>query len=413
MSESKKTARPPETILDTRREQPELTRPEKPSAGFLNIPTGAPIAFMWDALSYGANVGELQERKKAITPNSNIDVTASGDKRLLTQTNKDGTAQITLEVSNIDEIAKTNKAAKKLFIRILNALNKNPNDHGKVIITENKPYVEWALSAMVDDGNYSDTKNARRGFKLGSRGLASFQIKGKVTKKTTQNKDGEIVEIDPIEATKPDAMEALVLPFTAFVITDGTCRVYLNPLINWSFFTQYFTILPTYAYRLTNKALDLLFYIFERAKLNADRIKRDGYFTISFRAIQYKLSLPDETKAANPSNSIKGVIEKAITAIEESHKADYNNDSLKLTPIYTPNASISQYLDLGKLKVELSGEYAEFFTKFSQRKTDKLAAAQKRKEKKEQRREDAINKAIAAKEAEAYHAEDQTESETA
>ena len=33
--------------------------------------------------------------------------------------------------------------------------------------------------------------------------------------------------------------------------------------------------------------------------------------------------------------------------------------------------------------------------------------------KKEQRREDAINKAIAAKEAEAYHAEDQTESETA
>lgn len=390
---------------------------ENPTTDVLNMPTGTPIALMLDVLSYGENIGELQERKEAITPNSKIEVKVNGDTQVLTQTNKDGTAQITIEVSDIDKIAKTNKAAKKLFFRILNTLNQNPNDHGKVVMNASKPYVEWALSTMVEDGNYSDTKNARRGFKLGSSGLASFQIKGKVTKGSYQKKkDGETIleEIDAREATEADA---LVLPFTAFVVTKGTCRVYLNPLINWSFFTQYFTILPPYFYRLNNKSIDLLFYIFSQARQNADKIKKNGCFYISFRAIQYKLSLPDENKAANPSDSIKKVIEKVITEIEENQSADVNSDCLKLTPEYPPSASISQYLDMGKLRVDLSGEYAEYFINLSKRKSNTLSEASKKKEKKEQRKEDAIAKQIGNRLADEYlknnNAEDQTESETA
>lgn len=172
--------------------------------------------------------------------------------------------------------------------------------------------------------------------------------------------------------------------FTGARIERGQCLIFFNPRISWGFLTQYFTILPSYYFRLPNRASDLLYYIFYLARQRVKEIEDRGYFTISMRAVQERLNLPSEVGNKDPHRTIKEPVEEAITAIEEASK----DIEFTITPYYDIEAPISEYLDNGYLKIELKGKYAKDFIELSKDTTKQIQTA-------ERRREAIIQKAIA------------------
>ena len=124
---------------------------------------------------------------------------------------------------------------------------------------------------------------------------------------------------------------------------------------------QYFTILPKFAFQLGNRPFDLLYTIFYLARQNSKQVKEKGYFTVSFRAIQQRLDLPDESKTLNPSRDIRQPIEDAVADITKQLQAAGTEQEFIITAVYDDRANIREYLDNGYLKIELRGLYAQPF----------------------------------------------------
>lgn len=402
---------------------------EEPS--FYNMPDSPASNLVLDVLGAGADIGDLPARKRQINHNTEYEVLESGNKRLVSLKNATGTAEVTIELADIDKLTGSNKPAKKLFVLSLIKANEQAIHDG--VLT--KDYVSFPLQELVGIGFYTALRSARAGFNAGVDTLTSLKIKGKTRKKKPKKKkETEKIVIDTDNVAKPaetpeekqeptaEATEAekkeapvkvkvdveeaedpeettggkdvLEVLFTGGRIEKGQCFIYLNPRINWSFLTQYFTILPTYYFRLSNRASDLLYYIFYLARQNTKEIEERGYFTIGFRAIQHKLSLPSEKGLNNPLRDIKDPIEKAIEQIEDEHKATYDNMEFTLLPVCDEEAPIAEYLDNGYLKVELKGAFATNFIAISKETEKQIAEAKKRQQKIQEK---AIATAIAKK----------------
>jgi hypothetical protein len=280
--------------------------------------------------------------------------------------------QITIEIGDIDKLAGSNKAVKKLLVFTLIKANEQALHNGQLI----KEYISFPLQELVDIGSYKSLRSARAGFNFGTDVLTSFKIKGHIQ----QGKK------------KESSINALEIPFTGARIEWGQCIIFLNKRINWGFIAQYFTILPLYYFRLSNKAGDLLLYIFYLARQRTKDISKKGYFTISLRAIQHRLHLPNEKGLNNPQRDIKDAIENAIEKIETEQSKTRGNMDFSLLPVYDDTASITDFLDNGYLKVGLFGTFAEFFTAINKDTVKQIEAAQKRQER-------ITEKAIAIKQA--------------
>ena len=330
---------------------------------FYNVPDSPATNLVLDVLGAGADIGDLPDRKKQINHNTEYEVLEDGNKRLISLKNATGTAEVTIELADIDKLTGSNKPAKKLFVLSLIKANQQAIHDGQLT----KDYVSFPLQELVNIGFYTTTQSARAGFKSGADTLTSLKIKGKIKK---SKKNG--VDIETLEVL-----------FTGARIKNGQCFIYLNPRISWSFLTQYFTILPTYYFKLPNRASDLLYYIFYLARQHTEDIAdpERGYFTISFRAIQHRLSLPSEKGLNNPMRDIKDPIEKAIEQIEIEHKATYDNMEFSLLPVCDDNAPIAEYLDNGYLRVELKGAFATNFVAISKDTEKQIAEARKRQQK--------------------------------
>ena len=174
------------------------------------------------------------------------------------------------------------------------------------------------------------------------------------------------------------SIDALEVLFTGARIERGQCTIFFNERISWSFIAQYFTILPRYYFRLSNRASDLLYYIFYLARQHTRDIEERGYFTIGFRAIQHRLQLPSEVGNNNPYKTIKKPIEEAIEELETEHSNLYRNTEFSLLPVCDDTAPIAEYLDNGYLKVGLTGAFAETFIAISKDTAKQIETAQKR-----------------------------------
>lgn len=402
---------------------------------FYNMPDSPASNLVLDVLGAGANVGDLPDRKRQVNHNTEYEVLENGSKRLISLKNATGTAEVTIELADIDKLTGSNKPAKKLFVLSLIKANEQAIHDGQLT----KDYVSFPLQELVDIGFYTALRSARAGFNAGVDTLTSLKIRGRARKKkpkkkkekdtivigaeTTTARSAEAATETTKEAPAPEEQreackeeapakvkikveaeeetaeetagkDVLEVLFTGATIEKGQCFIYLNPRINWSFLTQYFTILPTYYFRLSNRASDLLYYIFYLARQNTKEIEERGYFTIGFRAIQHKLSLPSEKGLNNPLRDIKDPIEKAIEQIEDEHKATYNNMEFTLLPVCDEEAPITDYLDNGYLKVELKGAFASNFIAISKETEKQIAEAKKRQQKIQEK---AIATAIAKK----------------
>lgn len=324
---------------------------------FYNVPDSTASNLVLDVLGAGADIADLPDRKSQVNHNTKYEVLEDGNKRLISLQNGTGTAEVTIELLDIEKVTGSNKPAKKLFVLSLIKANEQAIHNGQLT----KDYISFPLQELLDIGFYKTPQSARKGFNSGADILTSLKIKGKVKK--SKKKGSEI-----------DALEVL---FTGARIENGQCYIFFNPRISWGFLTQYFTILPRYYFRLPNRASDLLYYIFFLARQHTRDIKERGYFTIGFRAIQHKLQLPNEKGLNNPQRDIKDAIEDAIEQLEIEHGKTYGNMEFSLLPVYNEEAPIAEYLDNGYLKVELKGAFASTFIAISKDTEKQIAEAQK------------------------------------
>ena len=335
--------------------------PAKEKASFYNMPDSTASNLVLDILGAGENIADLPARKHQVSHSAKYQVMEDGNKRLITM--KKGTAEITIELADIDKLTGSNKPAKKLFVLSLIKANEQAIHDG--ILTQD--YVSFPLKELVDIGFYKRLNSARAGFNAGADTLTSFKVKGK-QQKSKKSKS---------------SIESLEVLFTGAKIKNGQCYIYFNPRISWGFFAQYFTIIPRYYFKLPSRASDLLYYIFFLARQNTQEIEEHGYFTVGFRAIQHKLQLPDERQCKNPQRDIKSPIEEAITQIEDEHHSTFKDFTdmmgFKLLPVYDEGATIGEYLDNGYLKVSLEGEFAKMFIQISLDTKKQIKQAEQRK----------------------------------
>lgn len=353
-------------------------RPEENN--FYNVPNSTASNLILEVMGAGDSIADLPARKRQINHNTAIEVLEDGRKRQISLVNEK--AQVTIELADIDKLAGSNKPAKKLFVLALIKANEQAIHDGQLT----KDYVSFPLQELIDTGFYSTPQSARKGFNAGMDTLTSLKIKGHIQQ--TKKKGSSI-----------DALEVL---FTGARIERGQCTIFFNERISWSFIAQYFTILPRYYFRLSNRASDLLYYIFYLARQHTRDIEERGYFTIGFRAIQHRLQLPSEIGNNNPDRTIKQPIEEAIEQIEDGHSGLYGNMEFSLLPVYDETATISEYLENGYLKVELKGAFAETFIAISKGTAKQIEAAQKRQAR-------ITEKAIAINTAKKLEAEENTE----
>lgn len=329
----------------------ELSRPrrglgKRTETLFFSVPEGPVSNMILETLGAGAKLETLPESKRRVSRAQTIEIQTKGKARRITV--KTGKESITVEYSDLDAIAGSNKTAKKMFVFALMKANEQALHNGQLT----RDYITFPLQELIDIELYSTPQSARRGFNAGTDVLTSIKIKGHTRKYATKKGAGKEASVD--------ANEVL---FTGARIVNGQCFIFLNDRIDWRFIAQYFTILPRYCFKLGNKSFDLLYYIFFLARQNTREIRERGYFTISFRAIQARLQLPTDTK--NPLRDIKDRIDDALTDIELQHRDIYKNDEFQIEPVYDENAPISDFLDRGYLKVILKGDFAQGFIDIS------------------------------------------------
>lgn len=330
---------------------------------FFNLPTSSANNVITEILSYKENINQLPIRKKQINHNSLYKVFKDDNKRRVTF--KNDNAEIVIELENIEKIMGKKNPAMKFFVLSLIKANEQALHDGEL----EKDYVTFPLQELINIGFYKSIDGARRGFLKGTEALTSLKLKGKVRK--AKNKEVMI--------------HALEVLFTGAKVDRGQCYIYLNNRIDWSFITQYYSLIPKYYFSLSSRASELLYYIFFLARQNTKDIAENGCFNISFRAIQHRLLLPLENETKNPLRDIKEEIENAITEIEDAHFLDYGKDNkeveFSLLQIYNENSSIEEYLNNGYLKIELKGDFAKKFIEINQDTIKQIETAKKRKNK--------------------------------
>lgn len=361
-----------------------LLTEHKEEQAFYSMPTSPASNLAMVVFTHGKEqLGELPERMELARNKNTYTLTASDTARQITQQQSNGDL-ITLELSDIDKLKGTNKTISKLFAFSLVKLNEQAEQGGQ--LTRNT--IEFSLQELVDRGFYSNTVNARAGVKKAFEVLTNMKVSGTIAKGKKKN----------IEQAE------LAVLFTYCRVKKNVVTVDLNSRINWEMLTQFYTILPKWAFSLPVKPWDLLYYVFYLARQNLDKISKQGYFTISFQAIHSRLVLPEAEYTKNPQRDIKEVIERAITEIEDRA----HTPELQFIPRYNEKGNIKEFLSEGYLEVHFSGAYAVAFLDLYKRNTKRLEQAEK---KKEQRKEKAIAINL-AKRMEAEAAKEQAETST-
>jgi hypothetical protein len=358
-------------------EAPKIDREAEEKKSFFNMPNSPASNSIMEVLNAGKNkLNELPDRKRQYSNSQEVSVLEYKDKRLIKYSNNSNTSEVTIELSDINLLTSWSKPnpAKKLFTYTLVKANSQILKDGLLI----KDYVTFPLQELIDIGFYKNIRSARKGFNDGADTLTSLKVKGKMKK----SKNSEVTI---------DALEVL---FTGANIKKGQCTIYLNNRINWGFIAQYFTYLPTYTFSLSNRAFDLIQFIFYLARQHTKDIEERGYFTIGFRAIQSRLLLPSEATTTNPQRDIKDVIEATIEKIEDAHSQYYKNTNFQLLPVCNEKAPIKEYLDHGYLKITMLGEFAKDFVELSRKQKKQIKSAETRKQK---RIDNAISKNLAKK----------------
>ena len=307
-----------------------------------------------------ASTEEQPIKKEVLLKNGVVfDKVRDDHPQMRTLTINSRTATTTLQLSDIDKLTGTNKTAKKMFMYVLVKMNEQAYSDGIL----KRDFIQFPLQELVDIGLYKHITSARRGFKDAMEMLTSIKLMGTIEKGKKKTAEQSAI--------------AVLFPYTE--VKKGTCTVTLNNYINWDFIAAFYTILPSCYFGLSNRASDLLYYIFYLARQRVKEIKETGGFNISMQTIKKQLNLPNENETAKPRRDIVDVVVGETGVITEIEGA-IGNENFTLTPSFDVSYSVADILGNGYIRIEFKKQYAERFIELADNKEKQIKAAQKRKE---------------------------------
>lgn len=352
--------------------------PKMPSnlAGFFPMATGAAIFAMQEMLTAGGREGieNLPELKKRINHSTKYKISegdpAKQEESGLTIMRKDWNnrrrknyIRVGLPDNVIDKKLGYGINAKKLLLFCLQKINQQILKNGEVT----REFITFPLQELIEKGFYTSQRSAQTGFKIAASIMTSIRIEGEIG-------------FSDRKPAKHIFQLSVLFPTTKYA--DGQYQVFVNQQVDWSFIFQAFSILPEYYYELSNKSSELLFYIFSIARQHTEDIKERGYFTLSCRALQLAMHLPEEKKTEHPDRDIKQAILNAIDEVDAmQNKYFHDEDLLFLSLEYKEEWNIAQFLNEGYLYVGLSGSFATPFIKVEEDKIKGIKEAQRKKQK--------------------------------
>ena len=238
-----------------------------------NLPNSSRSHILLEAIAAGKKIDELPTRRQTINKNIICEVYEKGMARRIFYRNAIGD-ELTIDIEDINKLEVGNTPAEKLFNFLLIKANE------QCTVVNGQKYVKFSLQELVDIGMYSTPQSARKGFRNGIKTLQRILLTVK-NKKARLETGGSLVG--------------------GYKIKNSVCTVRLGENINWQVFTQYFTVLPKYYFRLSKRASTLLYNIFYYARQHTTDIAKQGYFTVSMKTIHTKMLLPSPKACPNPN----------------------------------------------------------------------------------------------------------------
>ncbi len=351
-----------------------------PEKGYYNIPTSSAADLTYKTIGSGGDLLTLKRRAEDISHSSTeVSVyTANGKGKIVSRSKNTETV---IELKSVEGLLQGSEAAKKLFDLALIKIGEQAYSMDTGLY---KDTIDFPLHELIENEFYKTPQSARRGFKDGLEILTSLKARATVRR---GKKDLSTFSPDKNPATGAEIESGVRVLFTGGFISRGHCYIELNPKINWAPLLQYFTIYPKWGLALKARKYDLFKALFYLARQNCKAIEERGYFMISFRSLQERLWLPDETRAQNPYRDIMKELLDTIQEVQEAYSKHRGagEPELILTPIYDKKALFRKagavtFLNTGELKVELKGEYAEAFASISKSQDRLIRAAMKRKQ---------------------------------
>lgn len=275
-----------------------------------------------------------------------------------TATSKNGKGIVSI---TFDDINLMNKKVNKGFLKLFIFTLKKCNDQNY------RAEIGFPLQELIDRGMYKSIQSARRGFKDNIEKIMALTFKGECRK------------------GKNKIVEAGGKLIYHYEIKNNYVTLSLNDKLNVEFLAQFFTVMPEYSYSLNTAAFSLMYYIFFRARQSTREIADKEKFNIRLETIRAYLLLPTADETKNHAYLIKEPIEKAIEEIELAN----NNKDFTLTLYHYDKdngkkiedcKNINEWLNC-YLEVGLHGDYAKYFVSIANATREKIATANKRKEK--------------------------------
>lgn len=275
-----------------------------------------------------------------------------------TATSKNGKGIVSI---TFDDINLMNKKVNKGFLKLFIFTLKKCNDQNY------RAEIGFPLQELIDRGMYKSIQSARRGFKDNIEKIMALTFKGECRK------------------GKNKIIEAGGKLIYHYEIKNNYVTLSLNDKLNVEFLAQFFTVMPEYSYSLNTAAFSLMYYIFFRARQSTKEIADKEKFNIRLETIRAYLLLPAADETKNHAYLIKEPIEKAIEEIELAN----NNKDFTLTLYHYDKdkgkkiedcKNINEWLNC-YLEVGLHGDYAKYFISIANATREKIATANKRKEK--------------------------------
>lgn len=156
---------------------------------------------------------------------------------------------------------------------------------------------------------------------------------------------------------------------------QGVAYISVNPRISLRVFAQQWTIFPSWAYSLSQRAFDLVFHIFYVARQNVGKIAETGSFRISLKALLAPMGLPTPEEAKRGrryKQLIKDPIKDAVREVEEKVASTPEaRGCLTLIPMWNDAArEIDEWLN-GTIEVRMVDKYASSFIELHEKSQEK------------------------------------------
>lgn len=373
-----------EPILET------LQTEQKPIQDeFLIIPNNKELQTTQNLFISNDDIPLFISRSEKINEKTNISFIKNGQtkKIVITSTYKDikENTTLTLYLPNIDFISANNDKFSKVFTFILAKINEQAIDKNTHKLY--KDFITFSLQELVELGIYKNVKSAKDGINKVYKKL--YETKIKIVNKNNKwnmEKETGLFRNDKEKITDIEHRKN----YYKIYLNKGSIFTYLDYV--------YFTIIPKWAYVLSNRAFLLTKLIFARARQSTyNKETKTVDFTISMRLIQRDLNLPDEDKTLKHLQLIKKPILESIEQIEnkynetlqekikdlpEQEQKNYEK-YIDINILHQPEnradkletMNIKEFLDSQYLKITLKGSFAEFFKSKRHKNTIELLQA--------------------------------------